>query len=255
MKTFVTIALLVFVAACHAAVKEEAPKEEYVEEENENMVEGDMILSPYQKFLHNNGMLDNSFSSSSRIWDKRYPIPYVIESSLRGSNGERMIRAAIADYHKYTCLRFTPRSRQSTYLSFYKGGGCSSYVGYGRGKRPVSLASGCWRKGTVLHEMGHAIGLYHEQSRTDRDSYITIIWNNIKSAYKSNFNKAAGTTSHGTPYDYDSMMHYPGSAFSSNRGVTIRTKDSRYQNRIGQRTGFSKWDIVQINKMYKCTSK
>lgn len=251
MKTFVTIALLVFVAACQAAEKEEAPKEEYVEEENENMAEGDMVLSPYQRFLHNNGML-NSFSSASNIWSKRYPIPYYIESSLRGTTGERMIKAAIADYHKYTCLRFTPRTRQSTYLSFYKGGGCSSYVGYGRGKRPVSLASGCWRKGTVLHEMGHAIGLYHEQSRTDRDSYITILWNNIKVANKFNFNKAAGTTSHGTPYDYDSMMHYPGKAFSANRGYTIRTKDSRYQNRIGQRTGFSKNDIIQIRKMYSC---
>jgi len=240
------IAVLLFVAACYA---EEETR--HKEEENEEMAEGDMVLSPYQKFLFNNGML-NSFSSSRNIWNKRYSIPYYIESSLRGTTAEKVIKLAIADYHKYTCLRFAPRTSQSTYLSFYMGGGCSSPVGYGRGRRRISLARGCWRKGTVMHEIGHSIGLYHEQSRTDRDSYITINWNNIQSRAKFNFNKASGTSSHGTPYDYDSMMHYPGKAFSSNGGYTIITKDKRYQSRIGQRRGFSSTDVAQIRKMYSC---
>merc|ERR550534_1357173 len=192
----------------------------------------------------------NSFSSSRNIWNKRYAIPYYIESSLRGTTAEKVIKQAIADYHKYTCLRFAPRTSQSTYLSFYKGGGCSSPVGYGRGRRRISLATGCWRKGTVIHEMGHSIGLYHEQSRTDRDKYIEILWNNINPKMKFNFNKAEGTHSHGTPYDYDSMMHYPGKAFSRNGGYTIRTKSSTMQKRIGQRSGFSRTDIKQINAMY-----
>ena len=59
----------------------------------------------------------------------------------------------------------------------------------------------------------------------------------------------------GTPYDYDSLMHYGSKAFSKNGGYTIRTKNKKDQGRIGQRRGFSAMDIKQINLMYKCHGK
>jgi len=104
-----------------------------------------------------------------------------------------------------------------------------------------------------MHEIGHSIGLQHEQSRPDRDSFVTIVSRNIKSGMSFNFNKKSYSQvdSLNTPYDYDSMMHYGKTAFGNGR-VTIITKDKRYQDRIGQRRGFSKVDIQQINKMYCC---
>merc|ERR1712137_936339 len=104
-----------------------------------------------------------------------------------------------------------------------------------------------------MHEIGHSIGLFHEQSRPDRDRYVTILYQNIVERAKFNFNKLSTSRidSRGSPYDYDSMMHYGGTFFSKDRRrlYTIRAKNSRDQQRIGQRNGFSREDINQIKKM------
>lgn len=53
----------------------------------------------------------------------------------------------------------------------------------------------------------------------------------------------------GEPYDYKSVMHYPRRAFSTNGRATIVPKQGQT---IGNRQGFSKVDINQIKKLYKC---
>ena len=61
--------------------------------------------------------------------------------------------------------------------------------------------------GTVSHEIGHAVGFNHEQSRSDRDSFVEIIEENIRSGFERNFEKRT-TDQRGVPYDYYSVMHY-----------------------------------------------
>ena len=65
-----------------------------------------------------------------------------------------------------------------------------------------------FQKGTVMHELAHAQGIIHEQSRMDRDNYVTIKFENIISDKEYNFEKHADTKTDGFPYDYQSMMHY-----------------------------------------------
>ncbi|XP_026475781.1 astacin-like metalloprotease toxin 1, partial [Ctenocephalides felis] len=104
-------------------------------------------------------------------------IPFMIDPSLRSV--EYIVRQAIEQYHYYTCIRFIPRTNQQNYLRIFNGGGCYAHVGVTSGEQPVSLGRGCHNVGTAVHELGHSIGFYHEQNRSDRDEFLQIHWENI----------------------------------------------------------------------------
>ena len=70
-----------------------------------------------------------------------------------------------------------------------------------------------------MHELIHAFGLYHEQSRPDRDLYIEIKWENIEADKRGQFAIAKGTATYGVAYDPKSIMHYSSYAFG-NENVT-----------------------------------
>ena len=111
--------------------------------------------------------------------------------------------------------------------------------------------------GTVVHEMLHAAGFWHEQSRPDRNEYVQVNWDNISPGREDNFARysRAEVTTLSLGYDIESVMHYSAYAFSKNRRPTIQTLFPSNIKNIGQRSGMSKLDIQKLNKLYQCEDK
>lgn len=123
------------------------------------------------------------------------------------------------EIQRMTCVRFIPRTTQADYVEIVSSDGCWSWIGRIRGRQELSLArNGCVSKGTMIHEMVHAIGFTHMQNAFDRDNFITVMWENMHPRDFEAFDKvSANDWSHwGTRYDYQSIMHYEADTFSIN---------------------------------------
>lgn len=173
-------------------------------------------------------------------------VPYTIQ---KGHPRYSDIVDAISHINNKTNIQLVERTTENDYiyLGMKSRNSCYSYVGRIGGEQIVNIGSGCGY-GSTIHEICHALGFWHEQSRADRDNYITIHWDNIENEHKHNFTKHVKNTALFGDYDYSSIMHYSKYAFSRNGKPTIECKQA-YCN-IGQRKGLSESDIKAINKMY-----
>uniref|UniRef100_A0A6G1SJD9 Metalloendopeptidase n=1 Tax=Aceria tosichella TaxID=561515 RepID=A0A6G1SJD9_9ACAR len=175
-----------------------------------------------------------------------------------------VIEAAMQHWRQHTCLTF--RQRQPSDLVFVRfrsdTQGCWSLVGrqvnspngYGQGQ-DVSIGQGCANLNVVVHEIGHVIGFFHEQSRSDRDQYIDIVWSNVLPGYALQFRKESDTN-YGIPYDLTSTMQYPQWAFSKEifEKSTIVAKNPAYQRFLSKNYPLSFRDRLIANQMYSCTT-
>uniref|UniRef100_A0A672Q1Z3 Metalloendopeptidase n=1 Tax=Sinocyclocheilus grahami TaxID=75366 RepID=A0A672Q1Z3_SINGR len=129
---------------------------------------------------------------------------------------------------------------------------CSSTVGRSGGKQQLSLSvGGCVFHGIIEHELLHSLGFHHEHTRSDRDQYIWINWQNIPQASAHNF-QIKDTNNLNTRYDYNSIMHYGRTAFTIQYGMETIIPIPNPLVPIGQRQELSDIDIQRINKLYEC---
>lgn len=166
---------------------------------------------------------------------------YVVEQAL-----ELLVKAAIEHWQARTPIRFKRRNAEVDYVSFERQDGCWSRVGRQGNMQVISLGAGCGL-GAAIHEIGHTLGLWHEQSRSDRDDYIKVVEANVIPTRLHNFDKHVQDGDDLGNYDYNSIMHYPATAFTSNGQPTIVTKGGQP---IGQRNGLSAGDIQAVKMMY-----
>jgi hypothetical protein len=211
--------------------------------DGKNVWEGDILIASNQ--LQNNTGVDGTISTvSSHVWPNK-TVHYRFKSGLPQSAKDKFLAAA-AHWKQKTGINFVVRTNQTNYINVIQGSGCYSYIGRIGGAQDLSIGSGC-STGNTIHEIGHAIGLYHEHTRTDRNTYVTVNTGNIQSGASNNFVICSNCTANGS-LDFGSIMMYSSYAFSSNGLPTIVKKDG--STFTTQRTALSTNDIAIVKTKY-----
>ena len=206
-----------------------------------------------------------------RLWNRadsrspggRLEIPYAIRSGVFGSETYETIASAISYIESATgVLKFVPRTNELEYMHFnfetHYARICAANLGR-QANRPTNIylgwCQGMNHRGSVVHEMLHALGFWHEHSRPDRDAHVHIEWDNIVDGAERNFNKAVDVDVLGTEYDFGSIMHYPDNGFSvqySTKKTIVPVVPLEKWETMGQRVRLSDHDVREVRKLYQC---
>ncbi|XP_051919360.1 low choriolytic enzyme-like [Hippocampus zosterae] len=178
-------------------------------------------------------------------------VPVIISSGFSSQESLIIMNSLISFYEK-TCIRFMwKRHWHRDFLFFFPGSGCWSHLGRLPGGQAISLQKfSCMNFGIVQHEVLHALGFHHEQVRSDRDDHVFINFENIKRGMEHNFEKEE-TNNLGSPYDFNSIMHYNNFAFSKNKRPTIIARGNPSLV-FGLAREMSSNDIARVNALYGC---
>jgi hypothetical protein len=227
----------------------------YTIENGKAIFQGDIVLEKVEP-IDPQRPLPPSFGIdySQYLWLKtgsQYQIPYVVAT---GSGDTANLNAAITQFDStFSNIQFVAYTNQTDYVTFYFdpnnfSGECEAIVGRAGGEQQVGGSAVC-TVATILHEMGHTVGLWHEQSRPDRNTYVSVNYGNLIKGSIGNFTQLYDNAqTFGTYFDYASIMEYPAFSFSRNGGPAIESIPAGIP--LSNGTGYSTADIDGIERLY-----
>jgi len=116
----------------------------------------------------------------------------------------------MAEWAMFANLHFIQRSTQANYVLIYEAQGQEggqSMVGMVGGVQYIQIGPTSWNRPTICHELGHTLGLVHEQQRYDRTNYVNVLTGNITPGDEGDFVLLTDSQNK-TAYDFLSIMHY-----------------------------------------------
>ncbi len=252
--------------------------------------EGSGIPKGY-KIIEGDIVVREDFGKTAGTWTlalwPRGIVNYIFDSTVSQVN-QATARAAMGVWEAAANVSFVPRPTFSNVLNYIRIHDSSndsrsnnSQVGMNGGEQVVNIAA--WNSGYVIvHELGHALGFWHEQSRPGRGEYVQINYANVCQNCCSggpcnyNFDEQKRAGKYG-PYDFDSIMHYGAFDFSISHTPTIQvlpqwlttpiefshprqagngncysmlSTGRTWQDQIGQRSHLSYWDCRVMSFLY-----